>query len=79
MPSTAAHEFPRVPAHVASIVTVNADAFYAGTISSADAFRAINGAARSAWNYYDGIFNDTHGMFEARVDARIDADVDSWA
>lgn len=69
----------RIPAHVRSLTIEQANAFYAGDISSADAFRVINAAARSAWNYYDGIFNDTHALFAAHVDARIDADVDSWA
>jgi hypothetical protein len=69
----------RIPAHVAAVTLKQADAFYAGVISSANAFRVINAAARSAWNYYDEIFTDTHRLFESRVDARIDEDVDGWA
>lgn len=69
----------KIPARIAAMTVELADEFYAGTISSADAFAKINAAARSAWNYYDGIFTDTHRMFDARVSERIDADVDSWA
>jgi hypothetical protein len=79
MKSTAEREaMPTIPAHIERLTIAQADAFYEARVSSADAFRVINGAARSAWNYYDGIFTDTHRLFDARVAARISADVDSW-
>jgi hypothetical protein len=69
----------RIPSNIQRLTIEQADAFYVGTISSADAFAVINRAARSARNYYDAIFKDTHALFAEHVDARIDADVDSWA
>lgn len=71
--------FPRIPSNVRPMVAEQANAFYEGDVSSVEAFQVINTVARSAWNYYDGIFSDTHALFAELVDERIDADVDSWA
>lgn len=67
-----------IPKNVYAVVIDQADAFYEGKVSSVEAFRVINAAARSAWNYYDGIFNDTHAAFATRVDCRIEADIAGW-
>jgi hypothetical protein len=69
---------PAIPAHIERLTVEQADAFYDARVSSVEAFAVINRAARSAWNYYDGIFTDTHRLFDARVYARISADIATW-
>lgn len=61
---------------VATVVREQADAFYEGRVSSAEAFSAIALVANSAWNYYTGILNDAHQAFDLRVSQNIDRDVD---
>src|SRR5262245_52342192 len=68
-----------IPQHIRNLTVAQADAFYEGEVSSVEAFAVINAAARSAWNYYDGISRDTHDLFDEQVGRRIDADADSWA
>lgn len=61
---------------VATTVRVQADAFYEGRVTSADALRVIDGVANHFFNYYPGIINDAHQAFDLRVTANIDRDVD---
>jgi hypothetical protein len=61
---------------VATTVREQADAFYEGRVSSAEALRVIDGVANHFFNYYPGILNDAHQAFDLRVSHNIDRDVD---
>lgn len=60
---------------VLHVTNEQADAFYEGRVSSAEAFAAIDRVSGSAWNWYPGVLNDTREHFQARVDFRLDADL----
>jgi hypothetical protein len=62
---------------VSKIVRDSAAAFYEGRVNSAEAYAAIDRVANSAWNWYDGVLNDTREAFDNLVDEFISADVDT--
>lgn len=63
---------------VIQVVREAADAYYDGRMSSQEAYATIDRVANSAWNWYNGVLNETRQAFDKRIGERIDADVDSW-
>lgn len=59
---------------VKQVVNEQAIAFYAGEVSSSEAFSAIDRVCASPFNWYRGILNDTRDAFDYAVSLMIALD-----